>query len=193
VQALLFAAASVCVLPEQMMRLLDIGAMDALSLLDSLVDKSLLSRTRVFPVRPACYMSTAAGLAEVGCSLPVPSLDLAHFRRDVALAWLWLQARDGELGRDMSPLSYREQLVRFGRADADLRLVWLERWVPVNVLYAPPDLGHWEVQLRRYVSDPAMYKALFFVEDRERVGDQIIALAERLGLKESVSVQFLNA
>lgn len=175
------------------MRLLGISAMDALGVLDSLVGKGLLSRTRVFPVRPACYMSTAAGLAEVGCSLPVPSLDLAHFRRDVALAWLWLQALDGKLGRNMSPLSYREQLERFGRADADLRLVWSGRWVPVNVLYAPPDLDRWQVVLRRYVSDPAMYKALFFVEDRERVGDQIIALAERLGLKDSVSVQFLHS
>lgn len=187
-----FTAASVCVLPEQAADLLGIRALDALHLLDELVERGLLSRCRFFPVRPPCYLITAAGLAEVGSSLPVPTLDPAHFRRDVALAWLWLQARAGAFGREMSPLSHREQIVRLGRADADLRLVWSGRWAPVNVLYSPPDLGYWSVMLRRYVADPAMYRSLFFVEDRRQVGDQIIALAERLGLHDSVRVQILR-
>lgn len=187
-----FAAVSVCILPEQVADLLGIGALDSLRVLDELAGEGFLSRCRFFPVRPACYLATATGLAEVGSSLPVPSLDLVHFRRDVALGWLWLRARDGAFQRGMSPLSRREQITRLGRADADLRLVWSGRWVPVNVLYSPPDLDFWSVMLRRYVSDPAMYRALFFVEDRRQVGDQIIALAERLGLKDSVSVQLLR-
>jgi hypothetical protein len=65
---------------------------------------------------PGCYLIERRGLAAVGSHLPRPrDVDLAAYRHDVGLGWLWLAARRGAFGSVRTIVSERQMRSHDGR------------------------------------------------------------------------------
>ncbi len=68
---------------------------------------------------PGCYQIDRPGLAVIASALPRPrDIDLAGYRHDVGLAWLWLAAHRGAFGAVDRVVSEREMRSHDGRQDA---------------------------------------------------------------------------
>jgi hypothetical protein len=69
-------------------------------------------------VGPGCYQIDRSGLAVLASTLPPPrDIDLAGYRHDVGLAWLWLAAHRGTFGPVDRVVSEREMRSHDGRRD----------------------------------------------------------------------------
>jgi DNA-binding transcriptional ArsR family regulator len=69
-------------------------------------------------VGPGCYQIDRSGLAVLASTLPRPrDIDLAGYRHDVGLAWLWLAAQWGTFGPLDRVVSEREMRSHDGRRD----------------------------------------------------------------------------
>jgi hypothetical protein len=92
----------------QVVVVLDTPETAARSHLERLEAEGLVCTTAVFEGHPAAHRITTKGLAAIGSELRAPRLDLATYRHDVGLTWLWLAARDGTFGALSSLVSERE-------------------------------------------------------------------------------------
>jgi hypothetical protein len=69
-------------------------------------------------VGPGCYQIDRRGLAVIASALPRPrDIDLAGYRHDVGLAWLWLAAQRGAFGQVDRVVSEREMRSHDGRPE----------------------------------------------------------------------------
>jgi hypothetical protein len=90
---------------------------------------------------PGCYLIDRPGLAAIGSDLPRPrDLDLATYRHDVGLAWLWLAAHAGAFGELDEVISERRMRSHDGR-----RQPWSE---PLGVRLG--GVGPWGGERRHY-------------------------------------------
>ena len=77
---------------------------------------------------PGCYLIDRSGLKAIGSDLPRPrDLDLACYRHDVGLGWLWLAAHAGTFGPLDELLSEREMRSHDGLASRGSRR-WESGW-----------------------------------------------------------------
>jgi hypothetical protein len=112
---LAFAAEHRLVLAAQVGVLLDVSAPTAAARLRALVRAGYLRRERPL-AGPGCYLIERRGLAAIGSQLPRPrDLDLATYRHDVGLGWLWLAARRGAFGSVRAIVSERQMRSHDGR------------------------------------------------------------------------------
>ena len=86
------------VLESQVAELLGASAPAVRARLRALSAARCASFRRIFDKQPACCQITRKGLAMIGSKLPPPRLNLAFYRHDVGVAWLWLAARRGAFG-----------------------------------------------------------------------------------------------
>jgi hypothetical protein len=90
---------------------------------------------------PGCYLIDRRGLKAIGSDLPRPrDLDLATYRHDVGLAWLWLAAHAGAFGALDEVISERRMRSHDGR-----RQPWAE---PLGVRLG--GVGPWGGERRHY-------------------------------------------
>lgn len=160
------------------------------TVLDRLVDRGLLLRARLLPAGQPFYRVTSEGLAEVGSSLPAPSVDLVGLRGELAVVWLWLMARIGRLGKPVVSVSSRRELAaRPGMVQGPDVLVVTDRgWVAVHLLVGAPDLLLLRRVFMSYGSDPRFVEAIVHVE-AESTGVAVQELVGSLGLANMVRLQ----
>ncbi len=113
-ELLSFAAEHRIVLHSHIQALLGISASSTAARLRTLERAGLVKQQAVFERQPRCVWITRKGLAAIGSRLPAPRLDLASYRHDVGLGWLWLAARGGAFGRLERIVSEREMRSRDG-------------------------------------------------------------------------------
>jgi hypothetical protein len=112
---LAFAAEHRVVLAAQVASLLGVSAPTAAVRLRELARGGYLRRERPL-AGPGCYLIERRGLAAIGSDLPRPrDVDLATYRHDVGLGWLWLAARRGAFGNAEAIVSEREMRSHDGR------------------------------------------------------------------------------
>jgi hypothetical protein len=86
------------VLAAHVQRLLGVSANVAYARLRALTGGGYLRYERKL-TGPGCYLIERRGLGAIGSQLPRPrDVDLARYRHDVGLAWLWLAAGAGAFG-----------------------------------------------------------------------------------------------
>lgn len=116
-RVLAFAAEHRLVLAAHVRALLGVSDRAASSRLRALKTAGYLRYARKL-VGPGCYQINRAGLAVLDSGLPRPrDIDLATYRHDVGLAWLWLAAQRGAFGRVDRVVSEREMRSHDGRRD----------------------------------------------------------------------------
>ncbi|MGO9884549.1 MAG: hypothetical protein ACLPV4_16235 [Solirubrobacteraceae bacterium] len=164
---------------------------------------------------PGCYLIDRSGLKAIGSDLPRPrDLDLATYRHDAGLAWLWLAAHAGAFGpldeviserRMRSHDGHREPWVeplgvRLGgvgprggerRHYPDLLLATSsgERVAVELELTTKPPRRREEI-LGGYAVEPRVDAVLYLVESK-RVGRAIAASAHAVGIARMVDVRQL--
>lgn len=165
---------------------------------------------------PGCYLIDRPALIEIGSDLPRPrDLDLATYRHDVGLAWLWLDARAGAFGALDEVISERRMRSHDGRLQAwveplgvrlggvgprggerrhypDLLLIKAsgERLAIELELTNKPRRRREEI-LGGYAVEPRIDAVLYLVES-ERVGRAITASARAVGIPQMVDVMRLS-
>jgi hypothetical protein len=165
---------------------------------------------------PGCYLIDRLGLRAIASDLPRPrDLDLATYRHDVGLAWLWLAAHAGTFGALDEVISERRMRSHDGR-----RQPWVE---PLGVRLGGvgprggecrhyPDLlliktsgervavelelttkarRRREEILGGYAVEPRIDAVLYLV-DKRRVGHAIAASARAVGIAPMVHVRRLS-
>lgn len=162
---------------------------------------------------PGCYLIERKGLGAIGSTLPRPrDLDLACFRHDVGLAWLWLVARAGAFGTMREVVSERQMRSHDGRTEnrdeplgvrlpgvgprggerrhyPDLLLETATgHRVAVELELTPKSRARREEILGGYAAD-ARIDAVLYLADRESVRQAIAGSAARLGISSLVHVQ----
>lgn len=162
---------------------------------------------------PGCYLIERKGLGAIGSGLPRPrDVDLACFRHDVGLAWLWLAARAGAFGTIREVVSEREMRSHDGRSEGrdeplGVRLpgvgprggdrrhypdLLLEtstgHRVAVELELTPKSRVRREEILGGYAADGRI-DAILYLADRESVRRAIAGSAAALGISELVHVQ----
>jgi hypothetical protein len=116
-RVLAFAAEHRLILAAHVRALLGISDRAASSRLRSLRRAGHLRYERKL-VGPGSYQINRAGLAVLDSALPRPrDIDLATYRHDVGLAWLWLAAQRGAFGPVDRVVSEREMRSHDGRRD----------------------------------------------------------------------------
>src|SRR5579875_913294 len=115
---LLFIAAQEIALAQQAAALLQISNDDATDRLERLRDRGLVTRVRLRSELPAAYRITHKGAEQIDSALPpLTALDPDRYRHEIAIGWLWVAARHGQLGNLREVLTRREMQA----ADATLR------------------------------------------------------------------------
>jgi hypothetical protein len=115
---LAFAAQQRLVLAAHVQALLGVTAGAASARLRTLVQAGYLRYERKL-AGPGCYLIERAGLRATGSLLPRPrEVDLATYRHDVGMAWLWLAARRGAFGSLQAVVSERQMRSQDGRAES---------------------------------------------------------------------------
>lgn len=99
----------------QLAVLLGVGAATATRRCRRLADARLLRLERTFNRLPAAASIAAAGLQTIGSPLKPPAFNLAEYRHDVGVGWLWLAARAGRFGRPRTLLTERVMQARDDR------------------------------------------------------------------------------
>ncbi len=87
--------------------LLETSAAVTYGRLRSLTTGGYLRQRKVFHRQPGCYQITRKGLAAIDSGYLPPQIDLARYRHDVGVAWLWLAARSGAFGLARDVISER--------------------------------------------------------------------------------------
>jgi hypothetical protein len=164
-------------------------------------------------IGPGCYLIDRPGLRAIGSDLPRPrDLDLATYKHDVGLVWLWLAAHTGRFGALDDVISERQMRSHDGRREP-----WMEplgvrlggvgprggerRHYPDLLLIAssgqrvavelelttkPPRRR--EEILGGYAVEPRIDAVKYFVEKR-RVGRAIAASARAAGIEQMVQIE----
>jgi hypothetical protein len=213
---LAFAADHRIVLATQVEALLGASASVAYDRLHTLTAARLLSSAR--PLNgPACYRITRGGLTAIGSDLPTPRApDLALYRHDVGVGWLWLAARKGVWGEPGEVISERRMRSEDGRADTagdptrdarfgvrlggvgaggkerrhypDLLLVTADgHRIAVELELSTKGRARRETILAGYAADPTIDAVLYLV-DRPTVARALSASAARVGVSDLVHI-----
>jgi hypothetical protein len=121
-QILAFLAEHRLVLERQVERLLGVSPGKLGSRMRQLAEDGYLSYQPGFGADLRWCQIRRLGLLAIGSRLPTPRRNLANYRHDVGVAWLWLAARAGKFGPLREVLSERwlrsQDGARSGRADA---------------------------------------------------------------------------
>jgi hypothetical protein len=91
----------------------------ARSRLRGLVGRGLVGSQRIFEGFPATVWIERRGLAAIESTLPPPRVELAAYRHDIGVGWLWLAAHDGAFGPAADVWSERHMRSHDRRADRD--------------------------------------------------------------------------
>ena len=193
-------------------QLLGVTAETAARRLRALAKSEYVVRARLFADQPHYAAITRAGLAVIGSTLPEPALNVAEYRHDMGMAWVWLAARDGAFGELTAIHSERHMRSADGRAGEGedrfgLRTIgWGQGGGPLTHY---PDLlletagGHriaveleltqksqarLEKIMRRYVGDRRIEGVVYLVDDA-RIAKRVQAAARRAGASDLVHVQ----
>lgn len=180
-----------------------------------------LSRSRYLRYRrelagPGCYLIDRPGLNAIGSDLPRPrDLELATYRHDVGLAWLWLAAHAGAFGGLHEVISERRMRSHDGRHEPwveplgvrlggvgpyggerrhypDLLLVTSAgRRVAVELELTTKPSRRREEILGGYAVEPRIDSVLYVVESK-RVGRAIASSARSVGIAQMVDVRQLS-
>jgi hypothetical protein len=193
-------------------KLLDVSIDVAARRLRRLAKSGYVERDRLFAGQPHYASITREGLAATGSTLPAPRLDVAEYRHDIGMAWVWLAARDGAFGALAGMHSEREMRSadrRSGEVEERFGLKVSGAGPRGGTLTHYPDLllrtagGHRvavELELtakaprrldkimRRYVADRRIDAVVYLVDD-QRVARQVRAAAARTGASDLVHVQ----
>ncbi len=209
---LAFVAEHRLVLPVHVQGLLGVSAAAAAARLRALTRAGYLRYERKLS-GPGCYLIDRKGLGAIGSGLPRPrDVDLACFRHDVGLAWLWLAARAGAFGALREVVSERQMRSHDGRAEGraqplGVRLPGVgprggERRHYPDLLLAT-STGHRvaaeleltpKTRVRReeilggYAAD-ARIDVVLYLAERESVRRAIASSAAKLGISRLVHVQ----
>jgi hypothetical protein len=210
-----FIAEHRLVLPAQAGRFLgsSTGAADAR--MRALASEGFLFREALFHREPPYCQATRAGLSLIGSDLPTPKFDVAGYRHDVGVAWLWLAAHRGTFGqleevigerRMRSTDAKRDPLeqpiaVRLGGAGPrgrerlhypDLLLVEASgRRIALELELTRKGRTRREAILSGYSLDRRIDKVLYLVENRS-LGRAISDSARKLGISDRVHVQMVS-
>ena len=96
---LLFVATQELALAEQAAALLQITDESASKRLELIHGRGLVSRAQPRSESPPAYRITRDGAEQIDSALPpLRSLDPAGYRLKIAIGWLWVAARHGQLG-----------------------------------------------------------------------------------------------
>ncbi len=167
-------------------------------------------------IGPGCYLIDRPGLNAIGSDLPRPrDLELATYRHDVGLAWLWLAAHAGAFGTLHEVISERRMRSHDGR-----RKPWVEplgvrlggvgprggerrHYPDLLLVTSSSDRIAVELELtskparRReeilggYAVEPRVDAVIYLVESK-RVGRAIAASAQSVGIAQMVDVRQLS-
>jgi hypothetical protein len=218
---LLLVAANEVVLAQQAAALLKITDQDAADRLDQLRVERLVSRAELSSRLPPAYRITRNGADRIDCALPpLRPLDTRRYRHEIAIAWLWVTARRGNLGElrdvlsrremqaadatlrsesllDTPGATFRDQPAAEAELDArhaypDLALVQANGgWATLDVVLTLPTPARLRATLGRIQRDPLMLAQLFMVEQDEPIKETIRATADALGVANKVRVTVL--
>jgi hypothetical protein len=210
-----FIAEHRLVLPAQAGRFLGTSAGAADARMRALASEGFLFREALFHREPPYCQATRAGLALIGSDLPTPKFDVAEYRHDVGVAWLWLAARHGTFGhlgevigeRRMRSSDFKrgplEQpiAVRLGGVGPrgrprlhypDLLLVEAGgRRIALELELTPKGRTRREAILSGYGLDRRIDKVLYLVDSRS-LGRAISDSARKLGVSDRVHVQMIS-
>ena len=75
-----------------------------------LVGEGLLSRVRLTPTAPDCFMVTEAGLAAIDSPLAAPAWEMRGLREVLAAGWVWVRSQDGRFTGLTDIVSRREMV-----------------------------------------------------------------------------------
>jgi hypothetical protein len=218
---LLYVAAHEVVLAEQAAALLEITEQDATERLEQLRTERLVTSVTLRSRLPPAYRITRDGVERIDSYLPpLRALDMARYRHEIALAWLWASGRHGNLGNLREILSRREMQA----ADTTLRSESLldtpgatfggvqDDDVTTDARHAYPDLGlvqatgGWatldlvltrpaphriNAMISRLNHHPQILAELYFVEQHTGIDQAIKHAAEQNRISDKVHVQFL--
>ncbi len=202
-----FASAHSVVLADQVARLLGAPADEAAEVLAGLTAAGLVAHDRVGGEEPSWFRITGVGLRLLGSRASPPGFD-PRWRHAVGAGWLWLVAREGELGGVDRVLSERQMCFedRNGGADApfalrpdlfgggpgvhypDLVLLVGSTRRAVELLSAAPARRRLEGVLQAYAADARVQAVMFLVADL-RLNALIRSVAAGLELSPMVRVQ----
>jgi hypothetical protein len=99
----------------QLAALLGVTEETASRRLRALSAEGLVVHRHVFSGLPAATLITRKGLGAVESPLPAPRLDLAGYRHDIGVGWLWLAAQHGTFGALQGCVSEREMRSHDGK------------------------------------------------------------------------------
>ncbi len=187
--------------------------------LRTLAAAGYLTYNRLFAGQPALCQIRRRGLAAIGSELPTPRFNLAGYKHDVGVAWLWLAARNGVFGPMRQVLGERHlrshdraadrraepYAVRLGGLDHDGR----ERLHYPDLLLINPRGGRLALELelsakgraRRerilsgYGADSRVDRVLYLVEQRSSgraIGRSLEASAASMRLLDRVHIQYIG-
>jgi hypothetical protein len=106
---------------DQVQALLEIPREAAWAAVARLEASGRVRHERPFGGRTAFLLISASGLRSIGSPLRAPALRLSTVEHDVGLAWLWLAAKGGALGRLESVISERTMRSRDATAPPGTR------------------------------------------------------------------------
>jgi hypothetical protein len=218
---LLFTAAHEVVIAGQAAALLAISDADANDRLEQLRARRLVTRVQLSSRLPPAYRITRDGSELIDSGLPpLRALHPSRYRHELAIAWLWVSARHGQLGDlrevltrremhaadatlrsesllDTPGASFEDQPATEAQLDArhaypDLGLVQATGgWATLDVVLSPPQPTRLRTMLGRYHRDRLMLAQLFLVESDGEIDTAIRAAADQLGLTDRVHIQYL--
>jgi len=155
---------------------------------------------------------TGAGLRAIGSRLPAPGFDLAGYRHDVGIVWLWVAAWEGVFGEPERVLSRREMQAldraagqagdpdgRFsvplvgpttaGPLYPDVMMVFSSARVAVHLVAWPQRRLDLDGLFAGHHKRPEVADVVLCFVDDDAVGRKLRTAAEREGVAEKVRVQ----
>ena len=205
---LAFIGAHRFVLASQVQLFLELEPDVAAHRLRGLEGERLVRSERLLVGHASSVRITAVGLKEIGSRLPAPGFDLAGFRHEVGVVWMWVAAWHGVFGEAERVLSRRELewleraggdggsgfAVLIGGARGagvvrypDVGLVTAKRRIAIYLELRVPGSAELGSLLAAYRSTPGV--AVLFVTEDPGVADAVRAAAARLGMSDRVRVQ----
>jgi hypothetical protein len=182
--------------------------------LAGLVDLGLLAYQKPFHHLPGSFSVTRPGLELIGSQLAVPLLDLACYRHDAALVWLWLKASAecGALGREL--LTEREMRAGDRRSAPDASKFGLEVYRPdrgravrhfadlivvdaagrreaTELELTQKSRGRLEGILLAYAAEPAI-ATVTYITDRAAIAASVHQASYALGVTDRVTVRLTS-
>jgi hypothetical protein len=217
--ALSFVAAHELVLDAQFAALSGLADLaERQRVIDRLLERGLLERVRFVAGGPVAYRLSAAAIAWVDPALPALSeLDFVSLRRWLLAPWIWLRARDGQLGNKGAMVLSRRELmgaVRRQRSEEtgavpaallsaaahqtelelapDVLTVDSTGWTTFHLQLAMPDQDALLAMAGRFARDP-MHRRSYVFADQPAIAEAVTATVARAGLSDRVEVQQFDA